>query len=366
MDKYDLMTVAEGIGETTKSGLLMVDERRRELDMLYHFDHMNLDRSKTDGSQLVPFSLVEFKAIFARWDAALKDHGWVSALLGNHDFPRMVSRWGDGRRYRIESAKMLGTLLMTMRGTPYVYEGDELGMTNSEWTSIDEFNDIQTKNAYAETVARGGDIPAFLRKQNATSRDNARTPFQWDESPNAGFTTGTPWLKVNPNYRQINAKQQLADPDSIFRYFQRAIALRKANPVLIHGAYEDLDPSSPHVFAFQRGAEGERLLVVLNFSNEARDYLTPAGLMPGELLLGNYPAADAGGGPTLHLRPYEARCTELARPSEGLHTSAADGQASGSGGVARRFAPVARGGTPCPGWPGAGRTDAQPYCRGFW
>ena len=289
--RYDLMTVAEGIGLTTDSGPLMVDERRQELDMLYHFDHMNLDRSKSDGSERIPFSLVEFKAIFARWDAALRDHGWVSVLLGNHDFPRMVSRWGDAGRYRAESAKMLGTLLMTMRGTPYVFEGDELGMTNAEWTSIDEFNDIQTRNAYAETVARGGDAGAFLRRQNLTSRDNARTPFQWDDSPNAGFTTGTPWLKVNPNYRQINARQQLADPDSVFHYFQRAIALRKANPVLVYGAYEDLDPASPHVFAYRRSGEGDQVLVVLNFSGEARDYLLPGAWPPASCCSATIPPA---------------------------------------------------------------------------
>ena len=311
LSRYDMMTVAEGIGQTPETGPLMVDERRQELHMLYHFDHMGLDRKKGDFFQVVPFSLVEFKAIFSRWDAALGEHGWVSILLGNHDFPRMVSRWGDAKRYRVESAKMLGTLLMTMRGTPYIYQGDELGMTNSVWSSIEEFNDIQTKNAYAEVVAGGGDTGAFLRKQNDTSRDNARTPFHWDATPAAGFTTGRPWLKVNPNHPEINARRQLADEGSVLHYFRRVIALRRSNPVLVYGAYRDLDPSHAHVFAYTRGEGPERVLVALNFSPDSREYTAPGGLVPGPWLLGNHPPPKDEPGPMMRLRPYEARVYRL-------------------------------------------------------
>ena len=237
-------------------------------------------------------------------------------MLGNHDFPRMVSRFGDDTRYRTQAATLLGTLLLTLRGTPYVFQGDELGMTNVPFSSIDEFDDIGTRNTYRELVAAGRDPATLLAMANATSRDHARTPFHWDDSPNAGFTAGRPWIKLNPNYREINAKAQRQDPGSVWSYFKRAIRARKENGVLVHGAFMDLDPAHPHVFAFTRTDDTTRLLVVLNFSGEARDYAPRVAQGLGDLVLGNYPTQGASRGArpgeprtptaTLRLRPWEA------------------------------------------------------------
>jgi oligo-1,6-glucosidase len=309
LSRYDAMTVGEGAGLTWEDGPPLVDERRKELDMIYHFDHIGMDRKRETPRMPLP----EFKAIFGRWDRALGSTGWVSVLLGNHDFPRMVSRFGDGGALRVPSSKMLATLLMTMRGTPYVYQGDELGMTNTTFTSIQDFDDIETRNAYAEIQAQGGDTAAFLRAQNQAARDHARTPFQWDASPGAGFTTGTPWLKLNPNYATINARLQERDPEAPLAYFKRAIRFRKEHAAaLVYGSYQDLDPASPEVFAYARRGEGETLLVVLSFSGKETGYSLPASVVPGELLLGNYPAPPAGEDTgALKLRPWEARVYRL-------------------------------------------------------
>lgn len=312
LSRYDAVAVGEGIGLTSEDGPAFVDEGRRELDMIYHFDHLTLDREPSDFSTMRPFSLPEFKAVFSRWDRALGEAGWGSVLLGNHDFPRMVSRFGNDSRFRVESAKLLATLLLTMRGTPYVYQGDELGMTNSVFESVEEFDDISTRTAYAERLARGGDVAEFLRKQNRTSRDHARTPFPWDDSENAGFTTGRPWLKLNPNHREINARAQQADPDSPLAHFRRAVRLRRQHRVLVYGSYEDLAPQHPAVFAYSRRGEGDALLVTLNFASVVTRFELPAGLATAELLLGNYPPPGPEPPERLRLRPYEARVYRLA------------------------------------------------------
>jgi oligo-1,6-glucosidase len=311
LSRYDMTTVAEGIGQTTETGPLLVDRRRGELHMLYHFDHMFLDRAVDDFFRVVPYRLEAFKAIFAKWDLAVGSHGWASVLLGNHDFPRMVSRWGDDGQYREQSAKMLATLLLTQRGTPHIYQGDELGMTNAAFASIEEMDDIQTRNAYAEFVACGGDPAQFLLKQNATSRDHARTPFQWDDSENAGFSRGKPWLRVNPNYPRINAAQQLGDSESVLRYYQRAIRLRKENRTLVYGSYRDIDPKHPLVFAYTRDLGNERMLVVLHFSREDNEYMLPEGIRPRELLLSNYAVTENRASAGLQLKAYEGRVYRL-------------------------------------------------------
>jgi oligo-1,6-glucosidase len=227
----------------------------------------------------------------------------------------MVSRFGDDGELRVPSSKMLGTLLLTMKGTPYIYQGDELGMTNTTFTSIQDFDDIETRNGYAEIQARGGDTAAFLRAQNTSARDYARTPFQWDASTNAGFTTGKPWLRLNPNYTAINASAQEKDADAPLAYFRRAIRLRKEHTAaLVYGSYEDLDPASPEVFAYARRGGGESLLVVLSFSMEETSYEVPAGVVPGELLLDNYPAPAGKARGAVKLRPYEARVYRIASP----------------------------------------------------
>ena len=320
LSRYDMMTVGEGIGVPAEDAPLLVDERRGSLSMIYHFDHLVIDRLKDNFMVRRPegVSLVEVKAVFEKWDRVLGDTGWASVLLGNHDFPRMVSRFGDDTRHRAASAKLLGTLLLTMKGTPYVYQGDELGMTNVPFASIDEFDDIGTKSAYRAWVAAGRDPAPFLAMANVTSRDHARTPFHWDDSPNAGFTTGRPWIRLNPNYREINATAERREPDSVWSHFRRAIRLRKENPVLVYGAYKDVDPAHPQVFAYTRSDETTRMLVVLNWSSEARRYALPVPVSLAGLALGNYPAAptsqaatgEAGpaGSATVSftLRPWEA------------------------------------------------------------
>jgi oligo-1,6-glucosidase len=309
LSHYDAMTVGEGAGLTVETGPPLVDERRNELDMIYHFDHIHMDRKRETPRMPLP----EFKAIFSRWDRALGTTGWVSVLLGNHDFPRMLSRFGDDGAHRVPSAKMLATLLLTMKGTPYIYQGDELGMTNTRFTSIEDFDDIETKNAFAEIQAQGGDTAAFLRAQNQAARDHARTPFPWDDSAGAGFTAGKPWLKLNPNYTVINARAAEKDEGSPLHYFRRAIRFRKEHTTaLVYGSYEDLDPESREVFAYARRGEGESLLVVLNFASAETSYALPGSAVPSELLLGNYPAAAGETMGALKLRPWEARVYRIA------------------------------------------------------
>ena len=313
LGSYDAMTVGEAPGVRAEDGLPLVDEQRGALSMIYHFDHLVIDRLASNFMVRRPdgYSLVEFKAVFEKWDKALGETGWTSVMLGNHDFPRMVSRLADDTRHRTQAASLLATLLLTMRGTPYIYQGDELGMTNVPFASIDEFDDIGTRNAYAEWVAGGGSASAFLAMANVTSRDHARTPFHWDDSPNAGFTTGRPWIKVNPNYRELNATAQRQDPESAWSYFKRAIRARKQNTVLTYGAFTDIDPAHPQVFAFTRTDDTARMLVVLNFSGQGRDYTPLVPVELGEPILGNYPAvppvaATGASTPTLRLRPWEA------------------------------------------------------------
>ena len=319
LSHYDAMSVGEAPGVTAEDAPLLVDEQRGALSIIYHFDHLVIDRLPHNFMVRRPdgYSLVEFKAVFATWDTALGDTGWASVMLGNHDFPRMVSRFADDTRHRVHAATLLGTLLMTMKGTPYIFQGDELGMTNVPFASLDEFDDIGTRNAFDAWVAGGGSASDFLAMANVTSRDHARTPFQWDDSPNAGFTAGRPWIKLNPNYREINAKAQRQDPGSVWSSFKRAIRTRKEHGVLVYGAYADLDPAHPQVFAYTRTDDTTRMLVVLNFSGEARDYVPRVAHDLGELVLGNYSTpARPGTGPgepqtptgaqTLTLRPWEA------------------------------------------------------------
>lgn len=310
--KYDMLTIGEGIGLTPETAPLLVDERREELNMIYHFDHMGIDRSKEDFMKRRPdgFSLIEFKAIFSRWDMALGNFAWNSILLGNHDFPRMVSRFGNTAKYRDASAKLLATLLMTLRGTPYIYQGDEIGMTNSIFPSIADFNDIQTKNAYQTLLKNGGDTKEFIKNQNETSRDHARTPIQWDDAEFAGFSKVKPWIGVNPNYKEINVKKAKEDKNSIFYFFKNMIAFRKQHQALIYGHYTDIDPKHNKIFAYTRQLAKEKFLIVLNFSTENISYTIPKSFKVSKWVIGNYPNNENNTN-ILTLKPYEARVYEV-------------------------------------------------------
>ncbi|WP_330948817.1 glycoside hydrolase family 13 protein [Virgibacillus sp. MG-45] len=266
--KYDVMTVGEMPGVTPEEGKLYTAEHRKELDMVFHFEHMDIDSGPGGKWDLKAWSLVELKLILSKWQLALADEGWNSLYWNNHDQPRIVSRFGNDAEYREKAAKMLATTLHFMKGTPYIYQGEEIGMTNVSFESIDDYQDIETINMYHEKIANGSDPNEVLRAIHQKSRDNARTPMQWDKSQHAGFTRGNPWIQVNPNYKEINVQAARNDPNSIFHYYRKLIQLRKKMPIMTHGSYQLLLPNHDAIFAYVREWQGEYLLVLSNFSKE--------------------------------------------------------------------------------------------------
>jgi oligo-1,6-glucosidase len=302
LSKYNIMTVAEGAGSTLDDAHALVDPERHELNMAYHFEGIDLGHGNPG------YSLLEFKKVYSKWDSAFEQKGWLSIFLANHDQPRMVSHWGnDSPAFRTISSKMLTTFIMTMRGTPYYYNGDELGMKNIAFDRIEDYRDIATINKYKETKNKGGDLKAFLATQKRTSRDNGRTPFQWDSSANAGFTTGTPWIKVNPDYTTVNAAAQENDTNSVLNYFRQVTRLRHENLVLVYGKYTLLDKDNPDVYAYTREGEGKKMLILLNFKDHSAIAKTGIDLSGAKLLLGNYPDPPQKDS----LRPFEAVLYEL-------------------------------------------------------
>ncbi len=313
LSKYDCMTVGEAPNASTKQGIEITNEETGALNMLFQFEHMDLDSIPGDGRgkwALKDLDLRDLKATLTRWQNALDGRGWNSLYLSNHDQPRPVSRFGDDGRWRVESAKMLGTFLHFMQGTPYVYQGEELGMTNVRFPGIDDYQDIESVNMYRVAVNERSAPPAeVMASIYAKGRDNARTPMPWDASPNAGFTTGTPWLKLNPNYAAVNAAQALADPGSVFHYYQRLIALRKANPIMVYGRYALILPDHRQIYAYTRTLGAERLLVVCNFSGESPVFEWPegGGFEAAELLIANLDVPPGESPRRFVLRPWEAR-----------------------------------------------------------
>jgi len=305
-----LLTVAEAPGATVTDARLYTDPARREVDMVFTFEHVNLDIAP-GGSKwdLAPLRLTDLKANLSAWQEGLAEAGWNSLYWNNHDQPRIVSRWGSEGRHRVESAKSLATVLHLMRGTPYVYQGEEVGMTNAHFTEVGQYRDIESVNWAAEALERGVPEEMVVRSLAVKSRDNARTPVQWDASPQAGFTTGTPWLAVNPNHDTINAEAARRDPGSVFHHYRRLIELRHGLDVVVHGDYRLLLPGDEQVFAYVRAADGARLLVVANLSDEeAVVDLGPDGaLLDGDLLLTTHPDAERGSGPEVRLAPWESR-----------------------------------------------------------
>jgi oligo-1,6-glucosidase len=298
-----LLTVGEMPGVTLEQAVEFTAPDRREVDMVFQFEHVGLDQGASKWD-IRPFRLRDLKATFGRWQAGLADVGWNSLYWNNHDQPRVVSRFGDDNpSHRVYAATMLGTILHLHRGTPYVYQGEELGMTNVPFNGIGEYRDIESLNHYAEATAAGEDPAAVLASLRKMSRDNARTPMQWDNSPNAGFTTGTPWLPVNPNYTDINAAAAIEDPDSVFHYYRRLIELRHTEPVVAHGDFTMLLPDDERVYAFTRRLGDAQLLVLGNFSGDT----VPTGLSgQSDLVIANYPP-DPEEGDSIVLRPWEAR-----------------------------------------------------------
>ena len=296
-----LVTVGEAWGANVERAKRYSAQDGSEFSMVFQFEHICLDQQPGGEKwDLAPLNLVSLKQCFARWQQGLHGQGWNSLFLNNHDLPRIVSRWGDDTAYRVESAKMLAILLHGMEGTPYIYQGEELGMTNIR-LPIEAYQDLEIQNIYRERVARGYDPEAVMESVYARGRDNARTPMQWSAERNAGFSPAEPWLPVNPNYIEINAEAALANPNSVFYCYQKLIALRKRYPVFREGSFTLLEPESEQLFIYTRDTETEHLLVVCNFTGEIVPYHRPAVFAEAELLLSNYDE------PLEYLRPYEAQ-----------------------------------------------------------
>ena len=305
LSKYDIMTVGETAGVTTELAKQYAGENTHELDMVFQFEHVEGDGKygKWTDEKL---PLTTLKKTLSRWQIDLYGQAWNSLFWDNHDQPRAVSRFGDDRpQYREVSAKMLATCLHMLQGTPYIYQGEELGMTNYPFQSPEDFRDIESINAYKEWCADGSlSHEVFWPCITFKSRDNARTPVQWDDSAQAGFTTGTPWIAVNPNYKEINAKAQTADPDSVFHYYKKLIALRKENPVMVYGRYELLLPDSEELFVYTRTLEQEKLLVVCSFCDHEAAFTIPDEFVGMHCLIANM--ENKYDQPKMTLKPYEA------------------------------------------------------------
>lgn len=307
MAHYDVMTVGEAPGVPKELANLYVGEDRKELNMIFHFGHMFIDHGPGGKFDIIDVKLNEFKSVFSEWHEAMGERGWVSIYLDNHDFPRMVSRFGEDGDYRELSAKLLATLIFSLRGTTGIYQGSEIGMTNVAFDSFEDYRDVETLNAYRDHLENGKDLSALLKAVHKQGRDNVRTPIQWSGAPHAGFTSGIPWIKVNPNYKDINVEESLADENSIFYYYQRMIKLRKEHLTLVYGDYELLDGNSEHIYAYRRWDEKGTYLILLNFTDELQqvDFIPNSGT---ELLISNY-TENALNWNTL--RPWEARIYQL-------------------------------------------------------
>lgn len=265
---YDVMTVGEGPGITPQNAVDYLDEQHG-LNMIFHFGHMFLDQGPGGRYDPKPWTMRDFKQVFKTWDDAFAEKGWGSVFLGNHDFARMVSRWGNDKEYWDQSSKLLITLLLTMRGTPFVFQGDEIGMVNTHLTSINESRDIEAINGWKEAQKRGISEQDFVKAANYAGRDNARTPMQWMNQATGGFTAGIPWMPVNRSVEKINVEVQQNQRDSILNYFRKMVSLRKSHLALTYGTYQPLEGTDEKLFIYSREWEKEKWWVVLNFSNES-------------------------------------------------------------------------------------------------
>ncbi len=304
----DVLTVGETWSATPADALLYSDPAREEVSMVFQFEHIAITHDPVEGKwKPRPFHVSEFRRVIDKWQIALADSGWNSLFWCNHDLPRAVSKYGDPGRYRVESAKMLATVMHLLKGTPYIYQGEEIGMTNVRFDSIDDYQDIESLNFYRERTADGVSHEGMMEGIYANGRDNARTPMQWDDSANSGFSNARPWIKVNPNYREINVAAALADPGSVFHHYRRLIALRKQHEVIVYGSYQPLLEDHQDVIAYERALGDERIVVIANFSGEKVMLQVPNTLrgIDGECLITNY-APRATLTSDVDLAPYEA------------------------------------------------------------
>jgi oligo-1,6-glucosidase len=304
-----VVTVGETPGVDVEQAKLYTGSDRNELNMVFQFEHMDLDSGPGGKWDLRPLKLKDLRDNFTKWQKGLEGEGWNSLYLNNHDQPRMVSRFGNDGKHRVESAKMLATFLHTLQGTPYIYQGEEIGMTNVKFDSIEEYKDIETLNMYNEKVKENKEDEAKVMESiYVKGRDNARTPVQWNASEHAGFTTGTPWISVNPNYKEVNVEQAVADPDSIFHYYKQLIKLRKENNVIVYGTYDLLLDDHEQIYAYTRTLKKEKLLVILNFSDHRPVFRLPEDMIcrDVEVLISNYEQPEEPDVSSIKLRPYEA------------------------------------------------------------
>lgn len=309
LSKYDIMSVGEMPGSNPETARLYTDSDRKEVNMLFQFEHVDLDRGPGGKWNLKPLDLVDLKRNLTKWQEALETVGWNSLYFCNHDQPRVVSRFGNDQEYRVQSAKMLATIIHMMKGTPYVYQGEEIGMTNVPFATIDDYRDIETLNFYKEKIAENVPVENIMRSIYVKGRDNARTPMQWDDSDHGGFTGGTPWIKVNPNYKEINVKNALENQDSVYHYYRNLIKLRKDHEIIVYGKYQLLYENHPEIFAYTREYNGQTLLTVCNFYGGNPSFEVPAGLkqLPYTRLLGNYEWHESDTFDNFELKPYEAQ-----------------------------------------------------------
>lgn len=301
--REDIVTVGEAWGATPDIAKMFSNPDGSELSMVFQFEHITLDQQKgKEKWDLAPLPFLELKKVLTHWQKELYKCGWNSLFWDNHDLPRIVSRWGDDKEYRVQSAKMLAVLLHGMQGTPYIYQGEELGMTNVKY-QIEDYKDIETLNMYKERVDKGYSKDSIMKSIHQRSRDNARTPMQWDSTANAGFTEKTPWIKVNPNYTKINAADQTDNPDSIFSCYKTLIQLRKKYNVFVDGRFELKLPDDTSLFAYTRDTKDEKMYVICNFYAEDAICQLDVNLENMELLYGNY----GKNGKINVYKPYEAR-----------------------------------------------------------
>ncbi len=307
LNEYDCFVVGEAPMMNEKNALNYITEGpKQELDMMFHFEHMEADCLFTDVFQK-PFDLLKLKKAFSKWQYALEGKGWNALYLENHDHPRIISRYGS-EEYRVVSGKMLANCFMLQRGTPFIYQGQEIGMVNINLPNPDDYQDVQTINNTRTLRLLGLSKKKAAERISRTARGNARTPVQWDDSPNAGFTTGKPWLPVNPNYKTINAKAELLDGNSIFNHYRKLIAFRKSHPVAVYGDYKEHFEDSRELYVYERNLDGKRLLVICSFSDKTVGFWAPEGfdLTKGKLVLTNYMENNMHGN-GFTMRPYETR-----------------------------------------------------------
>ena len=306
LDGNDLLTVGETWGATPEVAKLYSNPDRKELSMVFQFEHIGLDQIEgKEKWDLKPLELLDLKKVLSKWQIELEGQGWNSLFWNNHDLPRIVSRWGNDKEYRVESAKMFATLLHGMKGTPYIYQGEELGMTNIRLEDINDYRDIELLNMYKDRISKGYTHEEIMESIYAKGRDNGRTPMQWDNSENAGFTTGTPWLAINKNYTEVNAKQCLEDENSIFHHYRKLINIRKNNDTIIYGDYSLLCPEDKNIFAYTRELNKDKILVVCNFYDKEVTFSFDGDFNHADILLSNYKDSSTLI-EKLSLRPYEA------------------------------------------------------------